>query len=150
MIRVCNFPLAFILLIFLLPAHVVTAQAQQPIGPDGLKFGYFDVERAAAGVVFSLGRLSPHLQATFDGDLIFTGQPRIMLDFSIRYLFDRQQFARPYVGGGAGVALGEDNAIPAHLIGGFDFSIDALPLFIELKIHLSEPDAASIWFGIRL
>jgi hypothetical protein len=141
---------AFIFILFLfLSYQQSSAQNRRPVKTDGAKFGFFDVEEPAAGVAFNLGHLSPHLRLNFDGDLIFSGQPRVILDLSLRYLFNRQRHTRPYIGGGAGIALGDDNSVPAHFVGGFDFAIDTLPVFIELKIHLSNPDAVSLWFGLR-
>ena len=143
---------ASILVLFLvfLSCQSVSAQNRRAARSDGAKFGFFDIEEPAAGVAFNLGHISPHLRLNSDADLIFSGQPRVMLDLSIRYMFDRHRRTRPYLGGGAGVALGDGNSVPAHLVGGFEFGIDTLPVFIELKIHLGKPDAVSLWFGLRV
>ena len=145
-----NRTIIFSIFLLLISCQFTFAQSRRAAKSDGAKFGFFDIEEPAAGVAFNLGHISPHLRLNFDGDLLFSGQPRIILDASLRYMFDRQRYTRPYIGGGVGIALGDDNSVPGHIVGGFDFAIDTLPVFIEMKIHLSNPDAVSLWFGLRI
>ncbi|MCA9744035.1 MAG: hypothetical protein H6695_15580 [Deferribacteres bacterium] len=137
------------IILLLISCQISFAQSRRSSGNDGAKFGFFDMREPALGLRLNLGHVSPHLRAQFDGDLILSGQPRAILDVSLRYMFERQRYTQPYVGGGLGAALGDDNSIPAHLVGGFNFTIDTLPVFVEMKIHLSRPDAVSLWFGYR-
>ncbi|MCG8608523.1 hypothetical protein MJD09_26480, partial [bacterium] len=118
-------------------------------GLNGGKFGFFDIEYPAVGIGFPISRVSPHLQLHFDGDLVLANDPILLLDFSLRYLFDSRSQVLPYVGGGPGAVLGDRQDFTAHFVGGLDFRIDRVPAFAELKIHLNRPDAVSLWFGLR-
>lgn len=115
----------------------------------GGKFGFFDFDDPAVGVALSLRRISPHLHLNFDGDVVLSGDTNLLLDLSLRYLFDQTQGLLPYVGGGPGVFWGDDNKLTAHFLGGVDYRIDSLPVFAELKIHVSDPEAVSLWFGLH-
>jgi hypothetical protein len=113
------------------------------------KFGFFDIEYPAVGLGLPISRLSPHLQMHFDGDVVLTRDPILLLDLSLRYLFDSSSQVLPYVGGGPGAVLANRHRFTAHFVGGLDFRIDRVPAFAELKIHLNRPDAVSLWFGLR-
>lgn len=115
----------------------------------GGKFGFFDIEEPAIGVALGIRRISPHLHLNLDGDLVLSDATTLLLDSSLRYLFDPTPSLLPYIGGGPGLAIGDDKTFTAHLAGGFDFRIDSLPAFTELKIHLSDPEAITLWFGLR-
>jgi len=138
-------------------ANIISAQTKKPRYKlrdsrhlHAGKFGFFDIEEPAVGVALGLWKISPHLHLNFDGDVVLTGKTRVLLDLSMRYLLDQSRKILPYIGGGPGGAIGDnDKRFTAHLLGGFDFRIDTLPAFTELKIHLKNPEAVSLWFGLR-
>ena len=142
-----NRHLLFILLIctfFLLP------EARAGEGSDkGAKFGFFDFKSAAVGGRMKLGDLTPHMYFNLDADLVLSRNLLVMLDFSLRYSFLENPGPVPYIGGGVGLAIGNDVTLPPHLIAGLNFHIDTLPTFVDVKIHLNKPSAVSLWFGVR-
>lgn len=117
---------------------------------DAAKFGLYQLNHAAFGGKFNLGNLSPHLNMVLDTDLVLKEDALLFLDISLRYLFPRQQAVQPYVGGGTGVVLGHRGSVPAHLVGGVFLTFDTLPILLEFKIHLENPDALTLWFGLQL
>ncbi len=126
------------------------ASAQDTREWDAVKFGFFDLDDAALGLGFKVADISPHLNLNFDADLMLSGQPRLLLDVSVRYHFRRSgRRTLPYAGGGLGVALGKSNFLPGHILGGLDLKVDAIPIFTEIKIHFGKADAVSLWFGVR-
>lgn len=125
------------------------AHAQDGHKGHGLKFGLYALQHPAFGVAFAPGRMTQHLQLDFDGDLILEDATFLILDVSLRYHFDRRRSAHTYAGGGAGIAFAGENTTPAHLLAGFEFELDALPAFLEVKLHLADPSAFTLWFGLR-
>lgn len=133
------------------PLLLVGSQASPAASPkssNGLKYGFFDMAHPAVGAKLGLGGITPHLSLVSDVDLAIKDKPILFVEASLRYMFPGQKLTRPYIGGGAGIAIRDHTTVPAHLVGGFKSTIDALPIFLELKIHLKDPGAASLWFGV--
>ncbi len=114
---------------------------------DAAKFGLYKLTYPAFGAKINLGNLSQHLNFVMDGDLVLKENVSVFLDVSLRYLMKRQRRARPYLGAGAGLVLGGKGSVPAHVLAGTYLSIDRLPVLLELKIHLENPDALTLWLG---
>lgn len=142
------FIVLFVLTMFLCFSNTVSAQIKD--SSHAWKFGLFDIEAPAVGIAYGLQKISPHLHLNFDGDVILAGKTKLLLDLTLRYLFDGNRKIFPYMGGGLGGSIRDnDKTFTSHLVGGFDFRIDTIPVFTELKIHLKNPEAVSLWFGLR-
>ncbi len=137
-----------LVLLWLAPLTGGRAQSRAPM--DVAKFGLFQLNHPAFGGKVSLGHLSPHLNFALDGDLVFARDLLLFVDVTLRYMFPAQRHARPYLGAGAGIRLGDGGSVPAHLAGGVQLYFDTLPILLEAKWHLENPEAFSFWFGVQL
>ncbi len=145
--RNLRWPTGMLVVAFLLFPLAGRTQTRPPM--DVAKFGLFRLNYPAFGSKFNLGNLSPHLNFTLDGDLVFARDLMLFVDVTLRYLFPAQQRARPYIGAGAGIRLGNGGSVPAHLAGGVQLYFDTLPILLEAKWHLENPEALSVWFGVQ-